>query len=159
MTARESEIFDRYFPGASRVTVLIKPERFQPTRPAHFVLWLGALAAYLLALPFWMPAVIHESLMFDSILARGAVSVALIAPAGLLMGLGFPTGLRLVGRIDARLTPWLWGVNGAAGVLAAGLAVACSIGFSIDVTIRLGGLCYIVLLAAAWPLARRVPQP
>ncbi|MFL6414215.1 MAG: hypothetical protein ACJ74Y_00890 [Bryobacteraceae bacterium] len=32
MTARESEIFDRYFPGTSRVTLLIKPERFQPTR-------------------------------------------------------------------------------------------------------------------------------
>ena len=40
----------------------------------------------------------------------------------------------------------LWGVNGAAGVLAAGIAVACSIGFSIDVTIRVGGVCYAVLL-------------
>jgi hypothetical protein len=32
MTARESEIFERYFPGASRVTLVVKPERFQPTR-------------------------------------------------------------------------------------------------------------------------------
>lgn len=32
MTARESEIFDRYFPGSGRVTLVIKPERFQPTR-------------------------------------------------------------------------------------------------------------------------------
>jgi hypothetical protein len=32
MTSRESEIFDRYFSGPGRVTLLIKPERFQPTR-------------------------------------------------------------------------------------------------------------------------------
>jgi len=32
MTSRESEIFHRYFPGQSRITLLIRPERFQPTR-------------------------------------------------------------------------------------------------------------------------------
>jgi hypothetical protein len=32
MTGRETEIFDRYFAGTGRVTLLIKPERFQPTR-------------------------------------------------------------------------------------------------------------------------------
>jgi hypothetical protein len=32
MTPRESEIFDTYFPGPGRVTLLIRPERFQPTR-------------------------------------------------------------------------------------------------------------------------------
>lgn len=32
MTSREREIFDRYFPGSARVTLLIRPERFQPTR-------------------------------------------------------------------------------------------------------------------------------
>jgi hypothetical protein len=71
-----------------------------------------------------------------------------------LMGFGFPTGMRLVTRLDARLTPWLWGLNGAAGVLAAGLAVACSIGFSIDVTISVGGVCYALLLVFALLLSR-----
>jgi hypothetical protein len=32
MTEREREIFDRYFPGSNRITLLVKPERFQPTR-------------------------------------------------------------------------------------------------------------------------------
>src|SRR4051794_33810650 len=32
MTGREREIFDRHFPGPNRITLLIKPERFQPTR-------------------------------------------------------------------------------------------------------------------------------
>jgi hypothetical protein len=62
--------------------------------------------------------------------------------------------MRLVTTIDPRPTPWLWGVNGAAGVLAAGLAVASSIGFSIDITIRVGGFCYILLLPFAVALLR-----
>ncbi len=34
---RELAIFDRYFPGPNQVMVLVKPERFQPTRFAFFV--------------------------------------------------------------------------------------------------------------------------
>ena len=44
------------------------------------------------------------------------------------------------------------GINGAAGVLAAGLAVVCSLAFSIDATIRVGGLCYLALLPATLSL-------
>ena len=69
------------------------------------------------------------------------------------MGFGFPTGMRLVSAIDARPTPWFWGINGAAGVLAASLAVFTSIAFSIDATLRLGGLCYLLLPAPALWLA------
>ena len=55
---------------------------------------------------------------------------------------------------DARPTPWFWGVNGAAGVLASGVAVACSIVFSIDTTIRIGSICYLILVPAALLLIR-----
>jgi hypothetical protein len=124
-------------------------ERLAPARTSHFVLWLGLLAAYLLLLPLWLPDLLHSSLAAATLPWRALTSVAVIFPAGLLMGFGFPTGMRLVTRQDARLTPWLWGVNGASGVFAAGLAVACSIGFSIDVTIRAGGVCYALLLLFA----------
>jgi len=61
------------------------------------------------------------------------------------MGFGFPTGMRLVNAIDARPTPWFWAVNGAAGVLAAGTAVAISIAFSINVSLWVGATCYVLL--------------
>ena len=69
----------------------------------------------------------------------------------------FPIGMRLVNAIDPQPRPWLWGVNGAARVLAAGLAVACSIGLSVDTTIRVGGICYLLLLPFAL-LLLRVPR-
>ena len=110
-----------------------------------FTAWLGVLGAYLMALPLWLPALTH-ALESAPLLIRAAATVGAILPAGLLMGFGFPTGMKLVTKWDPRPTPWFWGVNGAAGVLAAGLGVTSSIAFSINTTTELGGLCYLFLL-------------
>ncbi|HKB06832.1 MAG TPA: hypothetical protein VKF61_00985, partial [Candidatus Polarisedimenticolia bacterium] len=68
------------------------------------------------------------------------------------MGFGFPAGMRLVQAIDERPTPWFWGINGAAGVLASACAVATSLAYGIHVTLTLGALCYLALVPAAWAL-------
>lgn len=127
-------------------------ERLTPRGPMHLMTWLGLLTAYLLFLPAWLPLVTGSWLAAAPLIARAAASVVVIFPAGLLMGYGFPTGTRLVNAIDPHPMPWFWGVNGAAGVLAAGLAVACSIGFSVDATIRVGAACYALLLPCALAL-------
>lgn len=57
--------------------------------------------------------------------------------------------MRLVSAISAGPTPWSWGINGAAGVLAASVAVATSIVFSIDTTLRVGAACYLLVAAPA----------
>ena len=57
----------------------------------------------------------------EGLLVRAAVSLTAIVPSGVLMGFGFPTGMEIVNAIDSRPTPWFWAVNGAAGVLAAGI--------------------------------------
>lgn len=124
-------------------------ERFAPSGPAGLLLWLSALVAYLFSLPLWLSLATHPSLEAAGLLARAAVSVAVVLPVGVLMGFGFPTGMRLAAAHDARPTPWLWGVNGAAGVLAAGLAVVCSIGVSINATIRVGAARYLLLAPVA----------
>ena len=109
------------------------------------------LGGYLLSLPHWLPAVItgFES---SATIVRAGVSIAVVAPAGFLMGFGFPTGMRLVRAIDGRPTPWFWGINGGAGVLASALAVAVSISFGIHVTLTLGALCYLALAPAGLAL-------
>jgi hypothetical protein len=131
-------------------------ERVTLNRPTHIALWLMLLAAYVLALPAWLPLLTG----FESadLLTRSLLSVAAILPAGILMGFGFPTGMKLVMAQDPRPTPWFWGVNGAAGVLAAGIAVACSIFFSVDTTIRVGAVCYLLLMPTALLLMAE-PRP
>jgi hypothetical protein len=107
--------------------------------------WTILLGGYLGLLPSWLPAVTGR---FDSapLLVRALLCVGVIAPAGVLMGYGFPTGIRLVAAIDPTPTPWCWGINGAASVLASTVAVACSLAFGISTTLKLGALCYLLLL-------------
>jgi hypothetical protein len=84
--------------------------------------------------------------------------LAVVALPALGMGLGFPLGLRLVARFgdDASrpaLGPWLWGINGACGVCASGLALGCSMVWGIPVTLAIGAACYLCLLACTHKLA------
>jgi hypothetical protein len=111
---------------------------------ARLLLWVAILGLYLMSLPFWFPVLIAKFASADLVM-RAAVSLTAIIPSGILMGFGFPTGMEIFNTIDSRPTPWLWAVNGAAGVLAAGLAIALSIAFSISVTLWLGAVCYILL--------------
>lgn len=86
---------------------------------------------------------------------RILLSLALIAPPALGMGLCFPLGLRLVERAGGRdLTPWLWGVNGAFGVCASGLALGTSMTAGISTTLLVGAACYLLLVPCARRLAR-----
>ncbi len=116
--------------------------------------WSALTALYLAVLPLWLPLLV-DGFEASSIVVRAAAALVTIAPAGLLMGFAFPTGMRLVNAVDARPTPWFWAINGAAGVLAAGAAVAVSITFSINVCIWLGAACYLPLGIAAIALMRR----
>jgi hypothetical protein len=117
----------------------------------HF--WAGSLGIYLILLPYWFPILIDQ-FAAGSLLVRAAISLTAIVPSGVLMGFGFPTGMEIINSIDTRPTPWLWAVNGAAGVLAAGIAVLVSIQATISTTLWSGAMCYLLLGPIAIYLAR-----
>ena len=121
-------------------------ERFHVDRPVRLIAWSALTSLYLFMLPFWLPKVLLH-LESASLLVRACLSVLVLSPAGFLMGFGFPTGMRLVSNVDGGPTPWFWGINGAAGVLASSIAVLTSIVFSIDTTLQIGALSYLLLPA------------
>ena len=83
--------------------------------------------------------------------ARTAVVAAFIGPLAFLMGTCFPIGMRLLGRYSESLTAWMWGVNGACGVMGSIVAVMISMWVGIDTGLVVAGLMY---LALAWPMRR-----
>jgi len=123
-------------------------ERLQLTTQTHFVIWAALLTVYLVCLPQWLPGML-AALESAGILVRGATAIAIIMPAGLLMGFGFPTGMRMVLRQNPKPAPWFWGINGAAGVLGSILAVAVGITFGISASLDCGAVCYAALVPAA----------
>ncbi|MDP3937111.1 MAG: hypothetical protein Q8R92_03140, partial [Deltaproteobacteria bacterium] len=73
-------------------------------------------------------------------------SMILLAPLGFLMGQPFPLGLRILHRRATELTPWAWGVNGAASVLASVGSIVLAIGFGYSIALATGLAFY----ALAW---------
>jgi len=118
--------------------------RISLLRGTRLLVWVGLLGIYIAALPYWLPALI-DAFASAALPVRAMVALTAIVPCGVLMGFGFPTGMQIVNSIDQRPTPWFWAINGAAGVLASGLAVIISINFSISTTLWCGAVSYFLL--------------
>ena len=87
-----------------------------------------------------------SSMASASIILKIIVSIGVIAPLGILMGVCFPTGMRLVRLKRGSETPWYWALNGTFGVLCSALAVFVSIYVSISASLYIGVACYVAIL-------------
>jgi len=123
--------------------------RAVPLSVSSLIGWPLILAVYLGLLPLWWGKLL-DGAETGSLIERASVCLMMVVPAGVLMGFMFPTGMRLCTRIDSRITPWAWAVNGAAGVLATGAAVLVSIDTSLNDSLRVGAVAY-ALLAVVGP--------
>jgi predicted membrane-bound spermidine synthase len=78
----------------------------------RLVVWGVARGAYAVGLAVFMGSV-FATLVDAGLTTRIALCVWWIAPFGILLGFGFPTGMRLITAIDPKPTPWfsalLWG--------------------------------------------------
>ncbi len=122
-------------------------EKLPLTTLPRQLFWCLLIFSYGIAMSRILPNMFHDYAEVD-IFTRVLISIAIMAPAGLLMGFGFPTGLRLTEVYDARATAWFWGINGAAGVLGSSLAIAFNIAMGIDNTLIVAGSCYALLSVA-----------
>jgi hypothetical protein len=115
--------------------------------------WAGLVCFLVAILSVWFP-VLAGAYEDEALPLRTIISLLAIVPCGILMGFGFPTGMRLVNAVDPRPAPWFWAVNGAAGVLAASVAVGTSIAWSIHATLWIGAGCYLSLAPIGLGLTR-----
>jgi hypothetical protein len=128
--------------------------RIDPASPRWATTYPLIPALLVLGAGFGMLPVMH-SMDSEAAPVRIALSIALIAPPALGLGLCFPLGLRLVERMEeahekaglgkATLGPWLWGVNGAFGVCASGVGLGISMVWGIQTTLLVGSACYFLL--------------
>lgn len=93
------------------------------------------LSAWLL--PALIDAVIHRPRAL-----RIALAVALLVPAGAMMGVPLPAGVRLLATRHGELVPWAWGMNGALSVVGATLAVFIAMNWGFALTLVTGAAVY-----------------
>jgi hypothetical protein len=72
----------------------------------------------------------------------------LLAPLGILLGMPFPTGLRIVSDEASSLVPWSWGVNGFFTVIGTVTALILGMAFGFKIVLLVGALCYLIALVA-----------
>jgi hypothetical protein len=80
-----------------------------------------------------------------SLAGRTVLVLGIVAPVSVLLGTAFPLGVRLVGVASVHAAAWLWGVNGACGVLASVSAVAVSMWFGIHRNLWLAAGAYVLV--------------
>jgi hypothetical protein len=124
------------------LTAFLVSAGFGSSLSGRFATWKHALAAavaviamfatvYFLGLPLLLTALL--GLPFAT---KAVITVLLIAPLGIAMGVPFPLGLAHVASQVPRLLPWAWGINGCASVVGAVLAsiLAMHVGFALVVS-------------------------
>ena len=77
---------------------------------------------------------------------RIVFAIAILFPVGMVLGTLFPASMKLANKQVPFLTPWLWGINGAASVLGSVLAVIAAICANITTSFWLGVITYLCAL-------------
>jgi hypothetical protein len=101
---------------------------------------LGLIAAFIAGNVVLLPWLLSAAVGLPFVI-KLVISGLVLAPLGFLMGMPFPTGLRLVKTVE-----WAWALNAAASVLGSVMAMIIAIHFGLTVTLICAAVAY--LLAA-----------
>jgi hypothetical protein len=87
---------------------------------------------------------------------RIGVTVAALAPLGLVMGMPLPSAVRLLSRQAPEIIPWAWGLNGAASVMGSVAALTIALAAGFDQALLTAAALYALALLVVWraPLFR-----
>jgi hypothetical protein len=131
-------------------------ERLPLTRRPWMSVCSVAVAAIILALNLTLGKALASTVAVST-LKKIFVSIAVIAPVGVILGFFFPTGIRLFRGVSEEHLPWFWGLNGVFGVLCSALAVFISIFFGISTNFYVAACCYLGISLALLILYRSAP--
>jgi len=101
-----------------------------------------------LVLTAFLTPYIFSAALGWSLLSRVVISVLILAPLGILLGMPFPSGLRIVGQEAPALVPWAWGVNGFFTVIGTVGALMLGMAFGFKAVLVIAALFYLGALAA-----------
>ena len=115
----------------------------------NLVFVIAGIAALGISYVLFLPSIIYSTIA-EPFELKAAVSIAVLAPIGFLMGMPFPTGIRLLKAYQPDYIPWMWAINGAFSVLGAVLAIALGIMYGSSRAMLLGILVYLIALGISF---------
>ncbi len=110
------------------------------------------LAAFVAAFLLLSPWLVH-SFIGAALGVRIALAVGLLAPIGVLLGVPFAYGIRILDERNPSLIPWAWSINGCLSVMGSILTVVISMNLGFQAVLCSAVVVYAI---AFWALRRQV---
>ncbi len=104
---------------------------------SYLLILCGLIIIYAILLPY-----IFNKILLEGIIWRQLVSFIFLFPLGFLMGIPFPTGIKLLERYNARIIPWAWCINGCSSVVSSVLVILIALSFGFKITLILSAAAY-----------------
>ncbi len=120
---------------------------FSWNRRKTVVLGIVAIIVYGILLILFMQEVM-TAFLGATLIKRAFISWVIIFPLAFFMGMPFPTGLRMAGRLSPALSSWAIGINGCASVTASVLVIIVAMGVGFSWAIGTGLIIYALALLA-----------
>ena len=96
-----------------------------------------------------IPVLFHHFLGID-LVGRTVLSILLLLPLSIVMGIPFPLVIRGLNIADmGHLIPWMWGINAVSSVLGSVMAMVLAILMGFNEAIIAGAICYLIANVAA----------
>jgi len=109
----------------------------------------GAIAVLLLAGALGLHPLLNAT-MHAPLIVKVLIAVAVVFPAGVLMGMPFPTGIRILGASNESHIPWAWAINGSLSVVATGAATVLALQFGFSLVFIAAAAMYAAAAAAGF---------
>ncbi len=119
------------------------------TGDARLMIVLIGIAILVAALAF-VAAPVGSAAAAWPLIAKMAITAAMIAPAAFLMGMPFPSGLRRLEQRHAPSVRWAWSLNAAASVMGSAGAIVLAIYLGLRATLLIGGALYLIALGVVY---------
>lgn len=101
------------------------------------------LIAALVSLLAWLIGAVLTAGVGLPLQVKVLATIAMIAPAGFMMGMPFPTGLARLEARNSSAVRWAWSLNAASSVLGSVGALVCAIYLGLVETLLVGGVLYL----------------
>ncbi len=111
-----------------------------PQKALLFIIPGVVLISFLL---LYLSPAIFDIFLGYSTFARILVSVIMIFPLGIIMGMPFPLGIRITDNVSKDLIPWVWGINGYTTVIGSVLCVILALTFGFKAVIFIACSVYL----------------
>src|SRR6266545_149755 len=106
------------------------------------------LILLMLVVTAFLTPIIFSAALGWSLFWRLVLSIITLAPLGVLLGMPFPTGLRLASEEAQSLVPWAWAANAFFTVIGTAGALMIGMAFGFRIVLTCAALCYLMSLAA-----------